>query len=197
MRHQCWGPLVSARLIHCVAFNPSHFTSLVHLFTHPVVMAHAPLFVTAHHVPTLSRSHTISLYSLSHCLALSRSHAESRSLSHQLSHGIFLCQRLTPSRFIPHTSDCVSRDRTIQRTNTEPRTVRRTIQRTGNTHCCCAHVCTVVPTTAALLLHHAAHRSSQHTAHHSTPLTTATTAALILHHTAHHSSHKLCCTKHY
>jgi hypothetical protein len=103
---QCWGPLVSARLIHCVAFNPSHFTSLVHLFTHPVVMTHAPLFVTAHHVPTLNY---ISLYSLSHCLALSRSHAESRSLSHQLSHGIFLCQRLTPSRFIPHTSDCVSR----------------------------------------------------------------------------------------
>ena len=33
---------------------------------------------------------------VSHCLALSRSHTESRSLSHQLPHGIFLCQRLSP-----------------------------------------------------------------------------------------------------
>ena len=145
---------MSARLIHCVAFNPSHFTSLVHLFTHPVVMTHAPLFATAHHVPTLNY---ISLYSLSHCLALSRSHAESRSLSHQLSHGIFLCQRLTPSRFIPHTSDCVLRDRTIERIDTKPRTVRRTIQHafnaqvmptvatptvTAHTHCCADHCCT-------------------------------------------------------
>ena len=129
------GPLLNARLIHCIAFNPSHFTSLVHLFTHPVVMTHAPLFVTAHHVLTLSRSHTVSLYSLSHCLVLSRSHTLSRSLSHQLprAHGVSLYQHLTPSRFIPHTSyvDCVSRDRTIQRNDTEPRTVRRTVQRTG------------------------------------------------------------------
>ena len=54
MRRQCWRPLlVSARLINCVAFNPSHFTSLVHLFSHPVVMTHAPLFVTAHHIVSL------------------------------------------------------------------------------------------------------------------------------------------------
>ena len=196
--HQCWrnvssvlAPLmVSAHLIICVAFSPSHSISLVRLFTHPVVMTHAPLFVTAHHVLTLSRSHTISLYALSHCLALSRSHTESRSLSHQLPHmhGIFLCQRLTSSRFIPHTSYCVSRDRTIQRTDTEPRTVRRTIQRTGNAHCChsncyCAHTLLCRP-----LLHY--YCTIQHTAHHSTPLITATTAALILHHTAHHSSHR-------
>ena len=162
------GPLVSARLIHCVAFNPSHFISLVNLFTHPVVMTHAPLFVTTHHVPTLSRSrsHTISLYSLSHCLATSRSHTESRSLLHQLPHGIFLCQRLTPSRFIPHTSDCVSCDRTIQRTDIEPRTVRRTIQRTGNTHyccsnCCCAHTLLCQP---LLPVHYCC--TIQHIAHH-------------------------------
>ena len=35
----------------------------------------------------------------------------------------------------------VSRDRAIQRTDTEPRTVRRTIQRTGTTHCCCSNCC--------------------------------------------------------
>ena len=77
-------------------------------------------------------AHIVSLYALSqcHCLALSRSHTEheSRSLSHQMSHmhSVFLCQRLTSSRFIPHTSYFVSRDRTIQRTDTEPRTARRT-----------------------------------------------------------------------
>ena len=32
------------------------------------------------------------------CLTLSRSHTESRSLSHQLPHGVVLCQGLTPSR---------------------------------------------------------------------------------------------------
>ena len=36
----------------------------------------------------------------SHCLALSRSHTESRSLSHQLLHIVWLCQRLTPSHFV-------------------------------------------------------------------------------------------------
>ena len=148
-------------------------------------MTHAPLFVTVHHVLTLSRSHTISLYSLSHCLALSRSLTESHSLWHQLPHSIFLCQRLTPSRIIPHTSDCVLRDRTIQRTDTEPRTVPRldapfnaqvtptvaipTV--TAHTHSCADHCCTTA-------------------APYSTPLITATTAALILHHTAHHSSHR-------
>ena len=145
--------------ISSIVSRPTHRISPVVPPCIPLaVMTHA-MFVTAHHVPTLSRSHTISLYALSHCLALSRSHTESRSLSHQLPHGIFLCQRLTPSRFIPHTSDCVSRDRTIQRTDTEPRTFRRTIQRTGNTHCCCSNCCrthTVAPTTAALLMHHTA-----------------------------------------
>ena len=69
-----------------------------------------------HSAPTLSVSlyspHTASLYLVltlsrsilfSHCLALSRSHTESVSLSHKLPHGVFLCQRLTPSRFIPRT----------------------------------------------------------------------------------------------
>ena len=116
---------------------------------------------------TLSRSLTISLYALSHCLALSRSHTESRSLSHQLIHGFFLCQRLTPSResrFIPHTSDLhLIVCRATGQFYTEPRTVRRTTQRTGSTHCCCSNCCcthTVLPTTAALLMHHTAHRSS-------------------------------------
>ena len=145
-------------------------------------------FVTTPHVPTLSRTHTISLYSRSHCLALSRSHTESRSLSHQLPHGIFLCQRLTPSRFIPHTSDCVSRDRAIQRTDTEPRTFRRTIQRTGNTHCCCSNCCCAHTLLCQPLLHYCC--TIQHTAHHSnhcctntapysTPLGTPTSAAPI------------------
>jgi hypothetical protein len=36
MRRQRWT-VVIARLIHCVAFNPSQFINLVHLFTHPVL----------------------------------------------------------------------------------------------------------------------------------------------------------------
>ena len=134
----------------------------------------------------LSRTHTISLYSRPHRLALSRSLTESRSFWHQLPHGIFLCQRLTSSRFIPHTSDCVLRDRTIESIGSEPRTVRRTIQHassaqvmstvatpivTAHAHCCTDHCCTtVVP--------------------YSTPLITPSIVALILHHTAHHSSHQ-------
>ena len=106
----CWWVPVSS-----IVSRPAHRippVSCTRLFTLSEWPMHA-LFVTTHHVPTLSRSHTISLYALSHCLALSRSHTESRSLSHQLPHGIFLCQRLTSSRFIPHTSYCVLRDRII------------------------------------------------------------------------------------
>ena len=136
-------------------------------------------FVTTHHVPTLSRSHMISLYALSNCLALSRSHTESRSLSHQLPHhdGIFLCQRLT--LFPMHLIVC----RVTGQFDIEPRTVRRTVQRTGNTHCCCPSCCcahTVASTTAAPLMHHTSHRSSHQPC----------TATLILHHTAHHSAHQ-------
>ena len=67
--------------------------------------------------------------------------------------------------------------------DTEPRTARRTIQRTGNTHCCCSNCCCthiLAPTTAALLMHHTAHRSSHQPC----------SATLILHHTAHHSAHQ-------
>ena len=106
----CWWVPVSS-----IVSRPAHRIPpllCTRLFTLSEWPMHA-LFVTTHHVPTLSRSHTISLYALSHCLALSRSHTESRSLSHQLPHGIFLCQRLTSSRFIPHTSYCVLRDRII------------------------------------------------------------------------------------
>ena len=135
--------------------------------------------------PTLSHSHTISLYALSHCLALSRSHTESRSLSHQLPHGFFLCQRLTMTQchrlalFRMHLTVC----RATGQFDTEPRTAQRTIQRTGSTHCCCSNHCcahTVLPTTAALATD----------APCSTPLITPTTATLILHHAAHHSAHQ-------
>jgi len=62
------------------------------------------LFVTAHHVLTLSRSHPVSLF-----LVLN---TDSRSPSHHghLPHGIFLCQRLTPSiQPIVQKSACVAR----------------------------------------------------------------------------------------
>ena len=111
-------------------------------------------FVTTHHVHRLSRSHTISLYSLSHCLALSRSLTESRSLSHQLPHGIFLCHRLTPSRFIPHTPDlscCVtgqfnaptlSHARFDAPFNAQVTPTVATPTVTAHTHCCADHCCT-------------------------------------------------------
>ena len=107
-----WRPLlVSARLINCVAFNPSLVTNLVHLFIHQVVMTHA--CAVCHSPPhclarTLSRStcsHTVSPY-----LVLTLGHVRPRASCHMVQ-GIFLCQRLIPFRFIPHASDCVSRDR--------------------------------------------------------------------------------------
>ena len=48
---------VCARLVHCVVYNPSHFTSPVHLCVHPVVMTHAR--AVCHSPP---RPHTVSLY---------------------------------------------------------------------------------------------------------------------------------------
>ena len=90
----CWWVPVSS-----IVSRPAHRippVSCTRLFTLSGWPMHAS-FVTTHHVPTLSRSHTISLYALSHCLALSRSHTESRSLLHQLPHhdGIFLAALAT------------------------------------------------------------------------------------------------------
>ena len=177
------GPLVSARLIHCVASSPSYSTSLVHLFTHPVVMTHAPLFVTAHHVPTLSRSHTIWFDSLSHCLALSRSHTEARSLyrtsCHMVSSSVNISHRLALFRL--HLTVCRATGRfnapTLSHARFDapfnaqvpPTVVAPSVA--AHTHCCANHCCTTA-------------------APYSTPLITPTTAALILHHTAHHSSHQ-------
>jgi hypothetical protein len=183
--------LVSARLIHCVAFNPSHFISLVHLSLcspnrdDPCARCLSQSTTSSHCLaPTLSRStrsHTVSPY-----LVLTLSHVRSRTSCHMV-HGISLCQRLTPFRFIPHLIVCRATGQpSVQRTDTEPRTVRRTTERTGNIHCCgsnccCAH--TVVPTTAALYcctIQHIAH----HTDHcctiaapYSTPLVTPTSSA--------------------
>ena len=81
---------------------------------------------------TSSRSHTISLYSLAHCLALSRSHAESRSLSHQLPHGTWY-HPLSTSHTVSLYPECIrltvcraTGQPSVQRTDVEPRTVRRT-----------------------------------------------------------------------
>ena len=80
---------MSAGLINCVAFNPSHFTSLFHLFIHPVVMNHAravchsPPHCLA---PTLSRStrsHTVSLY-----LVLTLSHVRFHTSFHMVSSSV-------------------------------------------------------------------------------------------------------------
>jgi hypothetical protein len=119
MRRSAWRPLlVSARLINCVAFNPSPVTSLVHLVIHPVVMTHAhavchsPPHCLARTLSRSTRSHTVSPY-----LVLTLGHVRPRTSCHMVHgiFGIFLCQRLTPFRFIPHASDCVSRDRTTLR----------------------------------------------------------------------------------
>ena len=136
----------------------------------------------------VSLSHYLVRLALTLSRSISFSHWGTFALSHQLSYGIFLCQHLTPSRFIPPTPDCVSRDRTIQRTDTEPRTVRRTIQRTGTTHCCCSKCCCAHTLLCQPLLHYCC--TIQHTAHHtnhcctntapySTPLVTPTSAAPI------------------
>ena len=81
------------------------------------------------------RSHTVSLYSPSHCLALSRSHTESPSLSHQLPHGYFLCRRLTPSRFIPRTCNltAVCRSWSVGGRNTQDTRRNPSNGRTGGT----------------------------------------------------------------
>jgi hypothetical protein len=146
---------------------------------------------------TSSRSHTISLYSLAHCLALSRSHAESRSLSHQLPHGTWY-HPLSTSHTVSLYPECIrltvcraTGQPSVQRTDTEPRTVRHTTERTGNIHCCmlrccCSNCCcahTVLPTTAALLLHHTAHRPSHRPLLH---------YYCTIQHTTRHTN--LCCT---
>ena len=124
-----------------------------------------------------TRSHTGSLY-----LVLSLSHIRFGTSCHMVSSSANVSHRL--ALFRTHLTVC--RDRTIQRTDTEPRTVRRTIQRTGNAHCCysncyCAHTLLCRP-----LLHycctiqHIAHHSNHcctNTAPYSTPLVTQTYAA--------------------
>ena len=134
---------------------------------------------------------------LAHCLALSRSHAESRSLSHQLPHGTWY-HPLSTSHTVSLYPECIrltvcraTGQPSVQRTDTESRTVRRTTERTGNIHCCmlrcccfnccCAH--TVLPTTAALLLHHTAHRPSHQPLLH---------YYCTIQHTTRHTN--LCCT---
>jgi hypothetical protein len=101
-----------------------------------------------------TRSHTVSLY-----LVLILSHVRFRTSCHimMVSSSVNVSHRL--ALFPIHLTVC----RVTGQSDTEPRTVRRTIRRTGNTHCCCSSCCcthTVAPTTAALLMHHTAHRSS-------------------------------------
>ena len=71
--------------------------------THARAVCHSPL--RPHRAPSRStRSHSVSLYSLSQCLALSRFHIESRSLSHQLPPGVFLFYHLALFRI--HLTVC-------------------------------------------------------------------------------------------
>ena len=87
-----WRPqLVSARLNHCVAFNPSPVTSLIHPFIHPVSRTHV----------RVSRSPTTS----SPCPALScfHTHTDSRSLSRWLPHARYLAYTQPSSHIVtPH-----------------------------------------------------------------------------------------------
>ena len=83
-RRSAWRPLlVSARLINCVAFNPSPVTSLVHLFIHPVVMTHAravchnPPHCLAHTLSRSTRSHIVLPY-----LVLTLGHVCPRTTHH-------------------------------------------------------------------------------------------------------------------
>ena len=138
------GLLVSARLINCVAFNPSHFTSLVHLFIHPVVMTHARAcrFVTAHHIVSLPHDLALLARTLSRPISFShrvtfalapaaKSHRDRLASSVNVSHRFAL--------FRMHLIVCRATGQPfVQRTDTEPRTVRRTTERTGNIHCCCS-----------------------------------------------------------
>ena len=122
------------------------------------------LFVTTHHIPhclalTLSRStcsHTVSLYRV-----LTLSHVRFRTSCHMVSSSVNVSHRLV--LFPIHLTVC----RVTGQFDTEPRTVRRTIQRTGNAHCCysncyCAHTLLCRP-----LLHYCC--TIQHTAHHTNP----------------------------
>ena len=70
--------LVSARLNHCVAFNPSPVTSLIHPFIHPVSRTHV----------RVSRSPTT--FSPCPALSCSHTHTDSRSLSRWLPHARYL-----------------------------------------------------------------------------------------------------------
>ena len=92
MRRSAWRPLlVSARLNHCVAFNPSPVTSLIHPFIHPVSRTHV----------RVSRSPT----TFSPCPALScfHTHTDSRSLSRWLPHARYLAYTQPSSHIVtPH-----------------------------------------------------------------------------------------------
>ena len=77
MRRSAWRPLlVSARLNHCVALNPSPVTSLIHPFIHPVSRTHV----------RVSRSPTTCTFSPCPALSCSHTHTDSRSLSRWLPH---------------------------------------------------------------------------------------------------------------
>ena len=122
-----------------------------------------------------TRSHTVSLY-----LVLILSHVRFRTSCHMVSSSVNVSHRL--ALFPIHLTVCCA----TERSDTEPRTVRRTIRRAGNAHCCysncyCAHTLLCQP-----LLHYCC--TIQHTAHHSnhcctntapysTPLVTQTYAA--------------------
>ena len=64
------------------------------------------------------------------------------------SHPAYLVQYLHRTR-TPHTAvlhlilivQCATGQCTVQYTGTEPRTLRRDIQRAGNAHCCCSNCC--------------------------------------------------------
>jgi hypothetical protein len=144
--------LVSARLINCVAFNPSPVTSLVHLFIHPVVMTHvravchSPPHCLACTLSHSTRSHTVSPY-----LVLTLSNVRSRTAPaatwYMVSPSVNVSHRFALFRM--HLTVCRATGQpSVQRTVTKPRTVRRTTERTGNTHCYCSNCCcahTVVP----------------------------------------------------
>ena len=87
-----WRPLlVSARLNHCVAFNPSPLTSLIHSFIHPVSRTHV----------RVTRSPT----AFSPCPALScvHTHTDSRSFSRWLPHARYLAYTHQSSHIVtPH-----------------------------------------------------------------------------------------------
>ena len=131
---------------------------------------------------TLSRFHTVSLYlelvlTLSH-VRFRTSHGTSCSC-HMVSSSVSVSHRLALFCIHLTTSDCVSRDSKIRRTDNEPRTVRRTIRRTGNTHCgCCSNCCCA----HTLLCQHTNHRCTN-------------TAPCTIQHTTRHIN--FCCPKHY